>query len=181
MIFERLMKSKAVKFIFTCLVLSTFLYYFLSNREDVYLFREQYAVITLVILIPVQAILAVSPFPSEAIAFSSSLFFGFYLGVIVNWVAWVLGSIIEYHLVSFTAKDLNIKLSKEKLPKWARKFSPHNPYFLILGLWMPFGSHIVSASSALYKVNRKRFLICMIIGYLPLSVFVSGVANGIFN
>lgn len=143
--------------------------------------QDQYGYKSVVILFPAQVLLSVAPFPSEVIAAAAAVLLGFEIGAIHIWLAWILAGMLEYRLFRDAVRDLSASSSIEKrVPAFLRRFPAESPVFLICGLWLPFGSHIVCGMAGAKEVDFIRFSICITIGYLPLSIFISGIANAIF-
>ena len=45
-------------------------------------------------LMLLQASVTVTPFPDEVVGFANSMIYGFGLGFVLNWTAWMIGSLI---------------------------------------------------------------------------------------
>lgn len=176
---------KLVSYIFLVLITGYGAYIWLNNHNGLNIIqnlRGEHGFLIIFLTVPIQVILSVTPFPSEPIAFTSSLILGFWLGSLNNWLAWVIAAYLEYNLARFGKKELDVDNKLEKrIPSWLRKFPVNSPKFLILGLWLPFGSHIVSVSAGISKVDPIKFMTYISIGYIPLSMVISGLANGIIR
>ena len=136
------------------------------------------------ITVPLQAILAVTPFPDEVIGFGNSMVYGFLIGAGLNWVGWMMGAFIEYTIAYRTARDLNLRVVRNvsERPKWLRRFPPDLPAFLILARLLPMGGgHIANATAGVCGVSLWRFAWTGAIGMIPGSLVISGLANGLLN
>ncbi len=141
--------------------------------------KDKYGLWLLLITIPIQVILSVTPFPSEAFAFGIAILLGFKLGALSIWVAWLISAYVEYKLIQNTKKDIDLTINYKKIPSFLKRIPINSPFFLILGLYLPFGSHVVIGTAAINNINIKRLMICCAIGYTPYSLLVSGIANNL--
>ena len=139
--------------------------------------REHYGLEITWLLVPVQALVSVSPLPGELVALLSSAIHGFWLGCAMNWLGWMLAAYLEYALVRGTARE--VEFGEEKLPKWLRRFPTDHPGFLIAGRFVPLGSHVVNAVSGLRGLDLWRFTWTAAIANVPGAVIYAAVANGL--
>ena len=95
-------------------------------------------------LVGAQALLAVSPFPSQLIAIPLAALNGFWLGAFLLWCAWMLAALLQYSLARLTADDIELDAWLERAPLWLRRFPVGHPAFLILTRQLPIGPHIVN-------------------------------------
>ena len=134
-----------------------------------------------VLLVCAQAVLAVSPLPSQLIAVPLAALHGFGLGVVLLWCAWMLAALLQYLLARRTAKDVDLDFWLARAPRWLRRFPAEHPAFLILTRQLPIGPHIVNISAGALGVPMRRHLWCAAIGITPQAVLLSGVTAGIFG
>ncbi len=139
--------------------------------------RATYGLEATWLLVPLQAVVAVSPFPGEVVAAISSVVHGFWLGAILNWVGWMMAAYMEYGLVRWTAHD--VELDDEKLPVWLRRFPTEHPAFLIGGRLLPFGSHLVNSTAGLRGIAMWRFTWTSALALIPGAVGIAALANGL--
>lgn len=142
--------------------------------------RERFGLTALVPLVIVHGLVSVSPLPSEVIAFTNSMVFGFALGVLANWSGWMLGAVIQYRLVRRTTSDLGLDepMQRFRLPRWLQSLPVQHPVFLICSRWLPFGCHIANTAAGAAAVPLWRHLWCAAIGILPLAVIVAAAGSG---
>lgn len=131
------------------------------------------------IFVPVQAVVAVSPFPGEVVALISSAVHGFWLGSLLNWFGWMLAAYLEYSLVRWTARDL--EFDEARLPAWLRRFPTDHPAYLIAGRFLPFGSHLVNGTSGMRGLGMWRFTWTAAIALVPGAVLFAALANGLVS
>jgi uncharacterized membrane protein YdjX (TVP38/TMEM64 family) len=141
--------------------------------------REQLGPLAALVIIPVQAVVAVSPFPSELIALVTCTFYGFWGGALLAWCAWFVAAFLQYELVRRTAKDFDFEHARRRLPKRLRELPVSHPAFLILGRWLPYGPHIVNSAAGAYGISLQRHAWCAAVSIVPPALFISGLANGL--
>ncbi len=133
------------------------------------------------LLVCAQAILAVSPFPSQLVAVPLAAFHGFSVGVLLLWSAWMLAALLQYALARRTAADVDLDAWLERAPRWLRRFPVGHPMFLILTRQLPIGPHIVNISAGALGVPLARHLWCAAIGIVPQAVVLSGIVAGVLG
>ena len=132
-------------------------------------------------LVGAQALLAVSPFPSQLIAIPLAALNGFWLGAFFLWCAWMLAALLQYSLARQAADDIELDAWLERAPLWLRRFPVGHPAFLILTRQLPIGPHIVNICAGALHVPLRRHLLCAAIGVVPQSVLVSGITAGVIG
>ncbi len=95
--------------------------------------RDRYGFASATILVPLHAIVAVSPFPGELVAFGNSILFGFWLGTVCNWTGWMMAAVIQYGLARRMAQDFDFDAATLRRTRWLRTIPVHHPMFLIVG------------------------------------------------
>jgi uncharacterized membrane protein YdjX (TVP38/TMEM64 family) len=132
-------------------------------------------------LVVAQALIAVSPFPSQIVAVPIAVTYGFWLGVALNWAGWMLAAVLQYGLSRRTADDIDLDRLLDRTPRWMRRFPADHPLFLILARQLPIGPHIVNMTAGALHVPLRRHLWCAAIGVVPEAVLVSAVSAGLFR
>jgi uncharacterized membrane protein YdjX (TVP38/TMEM64 family) len=140
--------------------------------------RTRFGLGAAALLVPIQAVVAVSPFPSEVIAVAQGAIYGFALGWPCTWAGWLLGAFLEYGLFRRIASDVSDS-DGERLPAWIRAFPAQHPLFLILGRLVPFGNHAVNALAGSRRVPFWRFAWASALAFLPFSALVTAIASGL--
>lgn len=148
----------------------------LGGPEEI---RATYGLELTWMFVPVQAVVAVSPFPGEVVAIISSAVHGFWLGSFLNWIGWMLAAYLEYSLVRWTAREVDF--SEERLPGWLRRFPTDHPAYLIVGRFLPFGSHLVNGTSGVRGLAMWRFTWTSAIALVPGAVLMAALANGLVS
>lgn len=132
-----------------------------------------------VALVPIQAVVAVSPFPSEVLAMSTNSAHGFWLGAAVNWAAWVLAAFLQYLLARRVADDFDFESVRARLPRRLAQLPVSHPAFLIFVRFLPLGPDVVNTTAGAFRVPMRRHLTCAVISVLPQALVFSALANGI--
>jgi len=140
--------------------------------------RERFGLGAAALLIPIQAVVAVSPFPSEVIALAEGAIYGFALGWPLAWAGWLLGAWLEYGLFRRIASDVG-DAGGERLPAWLHRFPAQHPLFLIFGRLVPFGNHAVNALAGSRRVPVWRFAWASALAFLPFSALIAAIASGL--
>jgi uncharacterized membrane protein YdjX (TVP38/TMEM64 family) len=140
--------------------------------------RGRFGLAAAAVLVPVHAVVAVSPFPSELIAPVHGAIYGFAVGWPLTWLGWWLGAALEYGLYRRVARDL-LEGEGGRLPSWLRRLPAAHPLFLVFGRLVPFGNHAVNALAGSCRVPLWRFAWTSALAFLPFSALVAGVASGL--
>jgi len=130
-------------------------------------------------LVPLQALLSVTPFPGEAVAFVICGLHGFWAGAALVWLGWMLGGFVQYGLARRIARDF--ELDRARLPGWLQRFPVEHPVFLIVGRWLPGGFHLVNTAAGALKVPLWRHAWSAALGIVPPALLVSALAQGLLG
>ncbi|MDJ0866137.1 MAG: VTT domain-containing protein [Myxococcota bacterium] len=140
--------------------------------------RAEFGLTAAAILVPLHAVVAVTPFPSELIALGHGAIYGFALGSFFTWSGWMLAAVLEYALFRRLASDVGETPFVSRLPASLRRFPAHHPAFLIGGRLVPFGNHVVNGVAGLRGVSFWRFLWATALALAPFSILVAAVGSG---
>ena len=141
--------------------------------------HTRYGALVALLLVPLQALLSVTPFPSQIVALPMAFLFGFGVGAALIWLGWMLTAALQYKLARRAAEDLDFEAARARLPRWLRELPAHHPAFLIITRWLPGGSHVVNGAAGAYRVSFARHLGCAAVSIVPRALFFSGIANGV--
>ena len=170
--------SRAVQLIVAVVILGGALLSWLESAGGVAGLRGRFGLLAAVVVVPVHAIVAISQFPSEVIAFGNGVLYGLWLGTLLSWLGWMLAAMMHYALVRHAAADLDLEPVFARLPRWLRRFPVHHPMFLIAGRWIPYGPQLVSTAAGAFRVPFWRFVWCAAVSILPVAFFFAALANG---
>jgi len=133
----------------------------------------------IVLLLPLQTLLALSPIPSQIAAIPIVLFFGFWAGAALIWLGWFATAALQFLLLRRAAIDLDFTSARARLPRRLRNLPAGHPAFLVLVRWIPGGSHLVNGAAAAYGVSLQRHLAFAALSILPRAVFFATVVSGL--
>jgi uncharacterized membrane protein YdjX (TVP38/TMEM64 family) len=133
------------------------------------------------VTVPVHAVLAVTPFPSELFVLANGAAYGWFWGAVLGWLGWTLASLMEYGLAARAAKDFDLDAQIAKLPARLQKLPVDHPLFLILGRQVPFGFHIVNILAGVKRISLWRLTWCAAIGSIPGAVLYAGLGAGVLH
>lgn len=180
-LWRRVLRSPAVH-AFALLILSGgVLVLVLRSLGGVDALRDRFGVYTALIVIPVHAVVAISPFPSEVLAFGNAAVFGFWSGAALSWAGWMTAALLHYALARRVARDLDLERHRSRLPRWLRRFPVDHPAFLILGRYVPYGPQLVATAAGALAVPVLRFACCQAAAIVPVALFFAGLATGLLD
>jgi uncharacterized membrane protein YdjX (TVP38/TMEM64 family) len=140
--------------------------------------RERYGWLAPVVSAALHAPIAASPLPSEGFALSHGPLYGFWLGALVGWAGWFLGSAIEYAVLRRLRPTALPDLVFAR-PRWLARVPVHHPAFLIGVRQIPGGFDVVNVSAALAGVPLARFLWTSAIAQIPSALLISAAGLGL--
>ncbi len=176
---QRAVHSRGLLGIFAVVVGGAALALWMRSYGGAELMREQLGPLAALFIVPLQAVIAVSPFPSEVIALVTCTFYGFWGGALLAWSAWFVAAFLQYELVRRTARDFDFERARRRFPKPLRDLPVSHPAFLILGRWLPYGPHVVNSTAGAYGVPLPRHAWCAAVSIVPPALVISGFANGL--
>jgi len=148
----RLATSRGVQLSVAVIVVAALLTFWLAEKGDPDRIAEQLGWPGAVGLVVAQALIAVSPFPSQVVAVPIGATYGFRLGAPLIWTGWMLAALLQYGLSRRTADDIDLGPLLERTPEWMRRFPAGHPLFLIVARQLPIGPHIVNISAGALHV-----------------------------
>jgi uncharacterized membrane protein YdjX (TVP38/TMEM64 family) len=143
--------------------------------------RDRFGWLAPVVSALVHAPLAASPFPSEVFAISHGALYGFWLGALVGWGGWWLGSLIEYLVLLRWRFDVGPAALAFTRPRWLARLPFDHPAFLIGARQLPWGYHLVNVAVALTGVPFFRHLWCSAVSQIPSALFISALGVGLLK
>jgi uncharacterized membrane protein YdjX (TVP38/TMEM64 family) len=176
---RRVFQSRGLFAIAALVVAGFLLVAWVNSVGGAEVFRARFGSAAALVIVPVQAVVAVSPFPSEILAFGTSALYGFWGGALLAWAAWFLAAFLQYFVVKRTARDFDFDRARRRLPRWLRDLPVSHPAFLIFGRWFPYGPHIVNSAAGAYGVPLARHAWCAGMSIVPQALFISALANGL--
>lgn len=140
---------------------------------------RRYGLAAAFVLVPLQALLALTPFPSQVVALPTLAWFGFGAGAALVWLGWWVAAGLQYALARRAAFDLRLDAFRARLPRAVRDLPVGHPAFLIVARWVPGGSHVVNAAAGMCGVPLARHLACAAVSIAPRALFFACVVHGI--
>lgn len=182
-IWKRVINSRGIQMIALIVVSGGILWSWATSQGGLEMISERFGMWAALPLIGLQASVTVTPFPDEVIGFTNSMIYGFGLGALFNWIAWMAGAYIEYAVARRSAFDFDFEPERfaARLPGVMRRFSPEHPAYLILARQVPFGGHVVNSWAGAFKVSLWRFTWTAAIGLVPGSLAIAAAANGLLS
>lgn len=177
----RVVSSRGVRLIATFLVAGWLLVVGVNRLGGPVALRDMLGPGAPLFLIPVHAVVAVSPFPSEVLAVGFTPMYGFWRGAALGWTGWFLAAFLQYYVARLTARDFDFEHARARLPRWLAAFPVDHPAFLIMARWLPWGPHLVNTAAGVYAVPLARHAWCAALGIVPHALFVSAIGAGIFG
>jgi uncharacterized membrane protein YdjX (TVP38/TMEM64 family) len=140
--------------------------------------RARFGLWAALVLVPVHALVAVSPAPGELVAVAHGAIYGFALGSLFTWAGWMLAALIEYAIYRRIARDLGPVEGLERLPRWLRRLPAHHPAFLAVTRFLPCGNHLVNTLAGLARVPLWRFCWPTALALVPIALAFTAIAAG---
>ena len=178
---KRLVKSRGIQLSVAVVAIAALLALWLAGEGEADRIAQQLGGPGAAALVVAQALIAVSPFPSQIAAVPLAVMYGFWCGSVLIWTGWMLAAVFQYWLSRRTADDIDLNSWLDRTPRWMRRFPASHPLFLIIARQLPIGPHIVNISAGVLHVPLWRHLWCAAIAVVPEAVFISGISVGLFR
>jgi len=141
---------------------------------------DRFGLIAPAVSIPVHAIVAVTPFPSDVLAVANGTVYGFWFGALFSWAGWYLAAFIEFHIGSRARVDFPIEDWLARLPERLQRLPVAHPLFLIGSRFVPWaGGHISTLVPGAMGVPIPRFAWCTAVAIAPPSLIMAGIGAGL--
>ena len=146
------------------------------TEVDLVKIRQRFGIIAPLVSVPVQAVVAATPFPSDVIVIANGAVYGYSHGVIYSYIGWFIGAMLEFYVVRSLKPAVAPEETLEKVPKWLRRFPGQSPVFLIVGRQIPWGgAHITIVGGVMAGVSWRRFVICTAIAIVPGALLLPAI------
>jgi len=176
---RRVLVSPAFHALAFIVVFGAVLGWWLSEIGGLSGIRDRFGFFAALVIVPIHAVIAISPLPSEVLAFGNAVAFGFWPGAALSWVGWMAGSLVHYGLMRRVADDIDLAPHLGRLPRWLRRFPVDHPAFLICGHWLPYGPQLMSTIGGAFKVPLFRFAWCQGVAITPIALLYAALAKGL--
>lgn len=174
---RRLLVSRSVHLLVAIVLLGVAAGAWLHSAGGIGGLRVRFGLLAAVIVIPIHVVVAISPLPSEMVAFGNGAVFGVWAGTLLSWLGWMTSALLHYALVRRAAIEIDLDRRLARLPRWLRRFPVDHPVFLIGARYVPYGPQLVSTVAGAFRVPWTRFAWCQAIAILPVALFFAALAN----
>jgi uncharacterized membrane protein YdjX (TVP38/TMEM64 family) len=143
-------------------------------------FSDRFGNVAPLVTVPVHIIVALTPFPSDAIAVANGSLYGLLTGVLLNWLGWWIAALLEFQLGRRTRKDFEWDHQRDRLPNWLTRLPVDHPLFLIGARQVPWlGGHVTTFLPGAAGVSWHRFWWCAAVGIVPSSILMASIGAGL--
>ncbi len=143
---------------------------------------ERFGLVAPAVSVPVHAIVAVTPFPSDVLSVGNGTIYGFWLGSALSWLGWYIGAFIEFQVGRRANRDFDISAWLSRAPAVLRRFPVGHPVFLIGSRLIPWaGGHISTLLPGAMGVPLRRFAWCAALAIVPPAMVMSGIGAGLLR
>ena len=143
---------------------------------------ERFGLLAPAVSVPVQVLVAVTPFPSDLLCIANGTIYGLWWGALLSWIGWYLAAWIEFGIGRRARSELPIAEWTAQLPRRLRTLPVGHPAFLIGSRFVPWaGGHISTLMPGAVGVPSRRFAWCAAVAILPPSVITAAVGAGLLS
>ena len=176
----RLLRSPAVWILVCVSIAGVFLFDWIDANGGPGSVRERFGALAPIVTVSVHIILALTPFPSDAVAIANGVLYGFWLGVGLSWLGWGLAGVAEFALGRRARRDFCLDTALTKAPAWIRQFPVSHPVYLLASRQIPWlGGHVATFVPGAAGVSWRRFLWCSAIAIIPSAILMTGIGAGL--
>ncbi len=130
--------------------------------------------------IPVHALIAVTPLPSDVGGMANGVVYGFWLGSFFSWVAWFGASFVQYAIGRRARTDFDLDALLARAPERLQSFPAAHPLFIIGARFVPYvGGHLATLVPGAMNVPLRRFAWCSALAVIPQSLVTAGIGAGL--
>jgi uncharacterized membrane protein YdjX (TVP38/TMEM64 family) len=131
--------------------------------------------------VPLQALVAASPLPSDALCVANGAVYGFGVGALLSWLGWWLGALLEFALGRRARGDFDLAATLARLPGFLRRLPVGHPLFLIAARQLPWiGGSMSTFVPGAAGVPLLRLAWCQAIAILPAALLSAAIGAGLF-
>ena len=177
---HRILRSNVLYLVVGLCVIAFWLTRWLESLGGPTAVWERFGLVAPAVSIPVHAIVAVTPFPSDVLSVANGTVYGFWLGALFSWIGWYIAAFIEFHIGRRARADFPIDDWLARLPERLQRLPIAHPAFLIGSRWVPYaGGHISTLVPGAMGVGAGRFAWCAAIAIAPPSFLMAGIGAGL--
>jgi uncharacterized membrane protein YdjX (TVP38/TMEM64 family) len=167
---------------FVLCVIATLLLRSLDSSGDLLAFQQSFGSFAPLFTVPIHIIIAITPFPSDAVSIGNGAIYGFAMGTALSWFGWWLAALLEFALGRRAREDFVLEASLARAPAWIKRFPIAHPGYLIGSRQIPWlGGHISTFVPGAMGVSWRRYVWCSAIAVIPGAVVMSGIGAGLLR
>jgi uncharacterized membrane protein YdjX (TVP38/TMEM64 family) len=174
---RRVLSSRALLLLAACIAIAVWAPGWLAAWGGAEPIRARWGAAAAFVLVPLQAALGMTAFPTEVVALANGVLYGFWGGALLNAVAWWITAVAQYERGRRSAPDADTAAAFARLPARIARLPIGHPLFLVAGRLFPFGAHLVDPAAGAARVPRGRHAWCAALGVLPGSLLWAGIAQ----
>lgn len=130
--------------------------------------------------IPLHALLAVTPVPSDIVSIANGTVYGFWLGAFFNWLGYFIASFIQYGIGRSIRHEFDVDVWIARSPAWLRRLPVYHPAFIIGARFIPYaGGHLATLVPSAMGVDLVRFTWCTALAIVPSALVMAGIGAGL--
>ena len=149
---------------------------FRVGGEEIVAWRESLGGFAPLVTVPIHAIVAAAPIPSDVIVIANGALYSYPLAVFLGWLGWLLGSVLEFFAIRLITGVESVQDAHEKMPRWLARLPAGSPWFLILGRQIPgVGAHLTVAVAAAAGVTFRRYFFLTAVAIIPGALLLSAI------
>ncbi len=141
---------------------------------------ERFGWLAPAVTVPVHALVAVTPLPSDLMGIANGTVYGFWMGAALTWLGWFVASFIQYAIGRLFGRDFDVAGWMARSPERLRRFPVEHPVYLIGARFVPYaGGHLATLIPGALGVNLRRFAWCTAVAIVPPSLLMAGIGAGL--
>ena len=179
---RRLLASRALYAIVAVTIIGFVLLRWVENVGGPAGIWERYGLWAPAITVPMHALIAVTPFPSDVFGIASGAIYGFLWGTVLSWIGWFAASFLQYAIGFRAGKDFDVEGMIARSPSRLRRFPVHHPAFLIFSRYVPYiGGHLSTLLPGAVRVPLRRYAWCTALSIIPEALLMAGIGVGLLS
>ena len=128
---SRLLRSPTLWIFLALSILGAVLIDWIDTLGGPVAFRQRFGLLAPALTVTLHIVLALTPFPSDAVSIANGAMYGFQIGVSLSWFGWWLAALAEFALGRRARIDFCLDTALAKAPRWVQRFPVSHPAYLI--------------------------------------------------
>lgn len=177
---RRVVTSQTIYFLLGLVLIGLFLARWVESLGGPAELWHRFGLLAPAVSVPIHAVLAVTPLPSDLMGIANGSVYGFWLGTMLSWIGWFLGSFIQYGIGRRLQKDFDLEGWMARSPERLRRFPVEHPVFIIGSRFVPYaGGHLATILPGAMGVKFSRFAWCTAVAIIPSSFVMTAIGAGL--